>query len=332
MKTVILMLVSLAPAFAIDGWVINKTTGMPAANAPVTFYTIDQGGMEPQETVRTDHQGKFAFQKDVQGPRLVQAEFAGVTYSHMVPPGDPGNRVFLDVYDASKAPGDAKLQQHLYLLEPGNDQMKVTEAFIYLNNGKKTYNNPSAGTVHFYLPPAAKGQVQVNCTAPQGMPLERAADKTARADVYKVDFPIKPGETRVELRYTVPVTGPFEGRNMEAGTITRMATPQGVTLAGDNLKSLGAEPQSGANIYEVASGNDFKVTVAGTGTLSQPQNASSSQDNGPQIDEVPPRIFRNMAPILGLAFGILALGFILLYRAQPKTAVAEGKHEQRRRR
>jgi hypothetical protein len=333
MKTAILMLASLVPAFAIDGWVINRTTGMPAANAPVSFFKIDQGGMEPEESVRTDAQGKFAFQKDADGPRLIQATFDGVTYSHMAPPGTPGTNLTMDVYNASKQPGSAKVSQHLFLLEPGSGQVNVTEAFIYLNDGKTTYNDPSGGTVHFYLPPAAKGVVQVNCTAPQGMPVQRSAEKSNRADVYKVDFPIKPGETRVDLRYMVPLAadGAFEGKTLFRGQgVTRMATPQGVTLAGDSIRSLGSEPQTNANIYEV-NGNDFKVTIAGSGSLNQQQNAPA-QDSGPQIDQVLPRIFRNVIPILALAFGILALGFILLYRAVPKAAAAEGKHEQRRRR
>ncbi len=330
-KLAILTLASLAPAFAIDGWVINRTTGMPAANAPVEFIKIDQGGMEPQENVKTDAKGKFAFTKDANTPRLIQATFQGVTYTQMLPPGAASTNLVLDVYDASKQPGDAQLSQHLFLLEPGDSQVKVTEAFIYENTGKTTYYDPSGGTVRFYLPPETKGEAEVNCTAPHGMPIGRSVDKTGRANIYKVDFPIKPGETRVDVKYTVPLAsgGVFEGRTLPLGkTITRMATPSGVTLAGEDIKSLGPEPQSNANIYEAAA-NDFKATITGTGSLTQAQN-TSSQDSGPQIDEVLPRILHNRVPILALALGILAVGFILLYRAEP-IPVAEGKHEQRRR-
>jgi hypothetical protein len=45
-------------------------------------------------------------------------------------------------------------------------------------------------------------------------------------------------------------------------------------------------------------------------------------DSGPPVEEIAPKIFQqNMKWILALALGILALGFILLYRAQPAAAV-----------
>ena len=47
------------------------------------------------------------------------------------------------------------------------------------------------------------------------------------------------------------------------------------------------------------------------------------QDGSPQIQEMMPRLYTKVGPILGLAFGILALGFILLYR----TPAAKESHD-----
>jgi hypothetical protein len=82
----------------------------------------------------------------------------------------------------------------------------------------------------------------------------------------------------------------------------------------------------------------YKVEIAG----SMPAAAADAEsgDNGPSLEEVSPKILQqNMKWILALAFGILALGFIVLYRAQPAPAVpsrdgqgaAKGKHERGRR-
>ena len=86
-----LLLLTLAlPALAIDGTVVNKTTGQPAANAAVTLIQMGQGGMQPEGSVRTDAQGKFTFRrKTPPATHLLQVTFDGVTYSQMLQPGAP---------------------------------------------------------------------------------------------------------------------------------------------------------------------------------------------------------------------------------------------------
>ena len=39
-----------------------------------------------------------------------------------------------------------------------------------------------------------------------GMPIGAPVIKTAKPDVYAVDFPVKPGDTRFDVTYTVPYT------------------------------------------------------------------------------------------------------------------------------
>ncbi len=38
------------------------------------------------------------------------------------------------------------------------------------------------------------------------------------------------------------------------------------------------------------------------------------ESSGPQIEQIMPRLYTQAVPILGIALGILALGFALLYR------------------
>lgn len=327
MKRALALLLAAWPLAAADGTVVNGTGGKPAAGVIVTLYKLGQGGMSPVETVKTDAQGRFATKADAQGPHLLQVIFDGVVYSRMLPPGSPSTGLTVDVYNSSRQAGPARVAQHMVLLEPSGSQLNVSETYIFNNDGKTTFNNPAEGTLRFWMPAAAKGIVQVNATAPGGMPVQRPAEKTAKSGVYKVDFPIKPGETRIDLRYLVPFqdNGTFEGKVLYTGQgPTRLVAPNGVTLAGDGLQSLGAEPQSQAAIYEVK-GDSYQVRIQGTGSLAAAQNADT-QDSGPQIEQVMPKVWDNVRLILGLALGILALGFILLYRAD-----AQGKHEQRRR-
>ena len=330
---------------AIDGTVINQTLGKPQAGATVTLYKLGQAGPEQIESVKSGADGKFHITQDATGPgpRLVQAAYGDVTYNHILPPGSPSDNVAVDVYESSKRPGDAKIEQHAILFEPARGQLMVSEWYIFRNTGKVTYNDVDGGTLRFFLPPAADGAVKVNATAPQGMPVPQAAEKTRSANIYKVAFAIKPGETRIDVTYHVPFNAPgtFVGKLLENAP-TRLVVPHGVTLKGDGIQALGQEPQTKAAIYDVK-GPDFKIEIAGTGSMQQADEASDdSGGSGATFEQIPPRVYGKMTWILVLAFAILTLGFILLCRAQvPATAQpaaeasrkspAKEKNERRRR-
>ncbi len=314
----LLLFVALAlPVMAIDGIVINKTTGQPAANATVTLIEMGQGGMTPEGTVRTDAQGKFSLAKDSPGTRLVQVTFDGVTYSQMVQPG--AKELSVDVYNASKQRQKAQIGHHFLVFQPSGGQMTVSEGYIFNNPGQTTWHDPDAGTLRFYLPPAAKGIVQVSATAPNGMPVQRTAEKTAKPNIYKVDFPIKPGETRFELTYIVPYQdgGAFESKVVDPMQgPTYLVAPEGVTLKGADLGEPRQEPQSKAAIYAV---NKPEIKVELAGALSETA-AEAQESSGPEIEQIRPKVWDKAIPILALTLGILALGFALLYRA------GEGSH------
>lgn len=331
--------------FAVDGTVVNKTTGKPQPGATVTLYQLAQAeGMNSIESVKSDGQGKFKITQDVQGPRLIQAAFDGVTYNHMLPPGAPATGITVDVYNASSQPGAAAVAQHMMLFEPSGGQMMVSESYIWRNDGKTTYNDPDGGTLKFYLSESAKGVVQVNATAPQGMPIQRAAEKTAKPGVYKIDFPIKPGETRIDLTYMVPASGSFEGKILYKGGPTRLVAPVGVTLKGDAIESVGQEPRTQATIYNVK-GTSFHIQIEGSGSLRAAAESAASEDAGPSIEQIMPKVFAGIDGsagivqklasvkwILLLSFGVLALGFLLLYRAQPPAEQPAPKEANERRR
>ena len=71
--------------------------------------------------------------------------------------------------------------------------MTVNEGYIFSNTGKTTYHDPDAGTLRFYLPPAAKGIVQVSATAPNGMPVQRPADKNRQGGRLQGGLPHQAG-------------------------------------------------------------------------------------------------------------------------------------------
>ncbi|MBI3472354.1 MAG: hypothetical protein HY013_13450, partial [Candidatus Solibacter usitatus] len=154
-----------------------------------------------------------------------------------------------------------------------------------------------------------------NATAPQGMPIQRAPEKTAEPDVYKIDFPIKPGESNIQLNYSIPFTsGAFQGRVFYQGGPTSLIAPAGVTLKGEGLEAKGPEPRTQANIFQTRAAS-FKVEIEGTGMLRQPQAAEADQSSGPSIQQILPKVYTKLYWVLGLSFAILTAGFLLFYRA-----------------
>jgi hypothetical protein len=233
----------------------------------------------------------------------------------MMIPGTPTTGLQVEVFDSTNKVV-AKVSQHFIVLQPGPTEMAVSEGILYRGDPALTYNDNTNGTLRFYLPPEAKGQVNVTINAPGGMPIQRPAEKTKEPNVFKVDYPIKPGETRFDLNYVVPVTSPmvFSGKILHAEGASDLVIPNGVTVKGDNLELAGQEPKTQASIYQIKAAS-FKVEVEGTGSLQQPEGASDEDNGMPTIQEVKPRIYDRLYWILGMAFAILGLGSLLLYRS-----------------
>ena len=322
MRRIGLVLLLSVPAWAaVTGTVINGTTGQPQAGAAVGLYSLGQNGLDLVEQAKSDAQGRFTINREVQGPHMIRATLDAVTYNLTLPPGSPATNLTVEVYNSSKQPGAAKVGKHMILFAPGGGQMVVDETYLCSNDGKTTWNDPGHGTVRFYLPAGAGGKVAVNATGPGGLPIGVPVDKTSTPDVYAVDFPVKPGETRFDLTYTVPYTegAPYAGKIVTKDDNTYLIAANGVTLQGENLNDLGQEPRTQAHIFGLT-GAAYKVELTGAAAAAPAENADAADsESGPRIEQIMPRIYSQAKLILALALGALALGLALLYRARIAT-------------
>jgi hypothetical protein len=336
---------------AVDGTVTNSTSGKPQASATVTLFQPSQQGPQFIDSVKTDAQGKFQITKEIPaggaGPLLLQAVYGGVQYNKMLPPGTPTTGVEIPVFESSRKPGDAKVDQHMILLEPAaGGTVQVSESYVFQNNGKTAWNDPDNGTLQFALPAAAQGKVEINAVSPGGLPIRKSADPGPKPNTFKLDLPIKPGETRVDLQWSMPFNTPgvFEEHVLTKGGLTRLVAPVGVTFKGSDLQDLGQEPQTKANIFST-NGPDIKFEVEGTGTLNG--GAGGGADNsGGEGGAGQPSLTMNLPKLYGLVngsadivtsikavkwvllsvIGMLAAGFIILYRkGNPLQTAAPGE-------
>ena len=328
MKLLGILLVTAGCAFAaIDGTVMNQTTGKPQPAVSITLVKPGQGGMRTLGTTVSDASGHFAFANDEPGggPQLLQANYGGVNYNKLMTPNIPTSNVELPVFEATKSPAIARIAQRMMLVEPSLSQIAVDETVIVQNDSKQTFNNEALGGLQFFLPPASNGQVRIMAQGPQGMPLPRTAEKTGKADVFKINFPIKPGQTEFQITYVLPAGSPFTFRGETVnikGMIPsplRLIAPSGVTLSGKDVQALGTEPTTKATIYNVLPSGAYSFEIAGTGSLHKANNDAAAPDDGesPQISEGDPQIYAHMGWLVGLALSILAVGLIVLFRSSP---------------
>jgi len=309
---------------SIDGTVVNRTDGKPQSGVSITLVKPGAQGMRTLGTAVSDASGRFRFENDQPGggPQLLQANYKGVNYNKLMTPNIPTSGVELDVYEATKSPSVARIAQRMLLLEPSVSRINVDETVIVQNNGNITFNNDALGAIRFYLPPAANGQVRISARGPQGMPLPRPAEKTEQNDIFKVQFPVKPGETEFQITYVLPVGSPFtfEGRvvnlkGMPAGPL-RLIVPSGVTLAGTDIQPVGTEPTTRAAIYNVLSAGNFTVNITGTGALhNAAESDSAGTSDSPQVTEGKPQIYHHLTLLVLLAFSILGIGLIMLFKS-----------------
>jgi hypothetical protein len=316
MRFLLACLTPMVALAAVDGVVINGTTGKPAPSVIVSLVQPGASGMQTIASVKSDAEGKFKIDKEYPpGPALLQGLHGGASYPMMITPGSPTSNLKLVVFDPTTKPEAAKVAQHMVLIEPGPSALQVSETFICQNETRTTYVDTEKGSLQFYIPDASAANARVTVSAPGGMPIQRSPEKAGKPGLYKINYPIKPGETRFDLTYTEPASTTFSSRSTDPSTPTRLVTPSTVTLTGENLDSLGQEPQTQAHIYSATS-QAFKVTIEGTGSLRGPESGGApEEDTGePPVEVKASRIYSRLYWILGLTFGILGLGGVMLYR------------------
>lgn len=322
MRRVVCFLAAVVPMLAaVDGVVMNGTTGKPQGGATVTLYQVSPAGPEPLESVKSGGDGAWKIDKPFNGRGFIQTAYDGVTYNHMLRPNAPMAGIVLPVFDVSTKMGaDIKITNHMLLLEPQGDKLAVRESYFFSNEGKLTWNDSANGTLRFIVGQEPIGPVDVNATAPQGMPIRRAAEKGRGAGEMKVDFPIKPGETRIDLAYTFKYASParFQTKFLLPAMQAMIAVPNGVTLKGAGIKEEGKEPTTQASIFRVET-QTLDLVMEGSGELTPSgRGGEEGASKGPEIEQIKARPYEKLPLLLGLAFAILACGFALLYRSEAK--------------
>ncbi len=195
-----------ALAATVTGTVTDRTTGKPSPGDTIAVINTAQG-MDELVKVTSDAQGRFSASAPDGGQILLHITHKGADYFKSVPPGSTS--VDIDVYD-SAAKVDGISGEALVLraeTEPSGKTLNVTENFFLQNTSAPPRTQYGANTLDFYLPKGAAISMTL-ASSPGGLPTNTPVKTIdAAAGHYAFTFPVRPGETRFQVAYTLPYSG-----------------------------------------------------------------------------------------------------------------------------
>jgi hypothetical protein len=200
-------------------------------------------------------------------------------------PATAGQPVNVDVYSAGAHVAGVTTEVLMLRAQTdaGGANLDVTEDFVVKNDSKPAMTQFSKAPFDLYLPEGAVVEATA-AKGPNGMPTAEELAPQTEKGLYSVMFPIKPGETQIEIAYHVPYTGNLK-LNMKVAGQTEMfavSLPKSMTFtaAGDG-KFIPANGDLSAATYlerGVKAGQAVEFTIAGSGQL--PRDNQGSDQGG----------------------------------------------------
>jgi len=271
-----LLLSTAALAANLTGVVTNRTTGNPSAGDTIAVINTAQG-MDEIAHATTTSSGRFTVAVPDGGQILLHITHAGAEYFKSVPPGSV--TVDIDVYDsATKIAGIAG---EALVLRAETDStghtLNVTENFFLQNASAPPRTQYGGNTFDFYLPKGAAVNESL-ANAPGGLPTNVTVVPIGTSH-YAFTFPIRPGETRLQVAYTLPYTGsqPFAIKlSIPTGDVAVMLPKTMQFQPTTPFQTINPDPNSQAfDAHGPPFAQPVQFALSGTGQL--PQESAASQ-------------------------------------------------------
>ena len=282
----VLLLAAAASAQTLTGVVKNATTGKPGAGDEVILITLGNG-MEEAGRTKADSKGNFSFKLEQQGPHLVRVIHQEVTYHRMAPPGTTS--VEVEVYDVGKSIEGIEVVADIMRFQAQQGQLQVERTFAVQNNSKPPRTQMNEHNLEFYVPDGAtvnEGQAMTS----GGQPVKSAPvpEGEKSKNKYSFLFPLRPGETRFNVVYTVPYTGSM---NIDPKSVYPLQhfvaiAPKSMNFepaqgAGYNLTNFPGQPDANVEVASNAGlGQPLAFKLSGEGTLAAPADENGQGGGG----------------------------------------------------
>jgi hypothetical protein len=160
----------------------------------------------------------------------------------------------------------------------------VVENFFVKNDSNPPMTQSGDKSFQFYLP---AGAVVVGgaALAPGGMQVQVTPTKLSEANHYAIAFPLRPGQSRFQVSYTLPYSGKLKLSQrpwLPTGAVIVMM-PKSMTFAADaSAQYASVTEETTAQTYvarDVPGEQEVGFTVGGSGQLPRDTEATSGQES-----------------------------------------------------
>lgn len=278
-----LAMAASAQTATVSGHVTDGTTNKPAADVTLTLLSLE-GGMQPIAHTSSDAAGQYHF-GDVPGNTtlMVQADYQGVPYFQPLTAGQPTNNIGIEVYEASHDESKIHLDAEIAVVQPEQGDLAVVDEYRAENDMAPPRTLYQTGGLFRFRVPAGATVDGARVMSTSKLPVDSVPNKTAEANVYRLDFPLRPGETRIQVSYRVPYPGLKATLHDTPIYPTRqfeLYLPAPMTLQAPGFVQLGTQDN-----YKVfgptattAVGSTVAFSVAGTAPM--PPDTGSDDSSG----------------------------------------------------
>jgi hypothetical protein len=266
---VIVCLAANAHAFTIRGNVVNGTTGA-VVDAKVIVVN-PSGGMLQEREVQTSG-GKFQVDNlDPQAPiYLLRVDYDGVPYNVPVRVDGVDHDITVNVYESTSSSKGIRVSvPHLAASRQG-DHLAIEQVFDVSNESEPPRTVAGEEGNFLIFIPAQMDSLTACFVTAVGVPVDRTPLPTGDPQVFRVDYPLRPGLTRIGIAYKVPyASGAFrlDARvlyDLEHVSIFAVDPEMQITSSSHTLEA--GEPVHGMaaySLHNVSKGSTLTLAFAG---------------------------------------------------------------------
>src|ERR1051326_326505 len=164
--------------------------------------------MDEAGKTTADAQGRFTINvPDPETPHLLRVNHQGVNYFQRVAPGTANADV--TIFDSAKQVAGIFEDARVYRLQTENGQLEVRATYTLRNESTPPRTRMGDETYEIELP--SEGQLlDANAAGPGGMPVATSPVPTGKKNRYALVFPIRPGQSQINVSYKLPYSGSYE--------------------------------------------------------------------------------------------------------------------------
>jgi hypothetical protein len=292
----------VAHAATVTGTVTNKTTNKPDAGDDVVLIAFAQGMQEAART-KTDAHGRFSIDVPDNDMHLIRVDHQKAAYFEPLPPGT--SNVNVTVYDVSAKVEGVSTEADVMRIEAGPQGLHVIQNYFVKNASNPPRTQFSTQAYQIYLPTDAKIEGSA-AAGPEGMPVSSSPIPQGDKGHYAFVFPVRPGETRFQLSYTLPYNGSYKFTPRLAMPTANVAVmlPKSMNFDGGTaFQTVDAEASAQTFLAKnVSPSQSVAFTVSGTGAMPRDSEQAGSGATGDQGNAAPGASAANdTRPGMGLA-------------------------------